>query len=128
MSGAGKRNAFDVARVYDETGSAKRVLTDRVWPRGVKKEDAELDFWAKALAPSTELRKWFQHEERKWEDFQKRYRSELDEAAETEDGSEALEDIRSLAEKGDVALLTATKDREHCHPIVLKAWLEEQLG
>ena len=128
MSGAGKRNAFDVARVYDETGSAKRVLTDRVWPRGVKKEDAELDLWAKALAPSTELRKWFQHEERKWEDFQKRYRSELDEAAETEDGAEALEEIRSLVEKGDVALLTAAKDREHCHPIVLKAWLKEQLG
>lgn len=128
MSGAGKKSSLEVARVYDETGTAQRVLTDRVWPRGVKKEDAGLDLWAKALAPSTDLRTWFQHEERKWEEFQERYRSELEEAAETKEGADALEEIRALLEKGDVALLTAAKDREHCHPIVLKAWLEDQLA
>ena len=66
-------------RVYDDisTQDGKRILVDRVWPRGIKKEDLELDEWYKELAPSTELRKWFNHDVDKWKEFKEKYEEEL---------------------------------------------------
>jgi uncharacterized protein YeaO (DUF488 family) len=69
-----------IKRVYDqpEKADGKRVLVDRLWPRGVKKEDAGFDLWLKDIAPSNELRKWFSHDPSKWQEFEERYRKELE--------------------------------------------------
>ena len=68
-----------IKRIYEpvETKDGSRILIDRLWPRGIKKENAHVDYWMKAVAPSTELRKWFAHDPAKWESFQKKYKEEL---------------------------------------------------
>ena len=70
---------IQLKRIYDEVSASdgKRILVDRLWPRGIKKEDAQLDLWAKDVAPSNELRKWYAHDEEKWDEFQTLYRDEL---------------------------------------------------
>ncbi|GAB3521018.1 DUF488 domain-containing protein [Arthrobacter monumenti] len=97
-----------VARIYDDTDESKgkRVLVDRVWPRGIKKEDAHLDEWLKDVAPSTDLRKWYGHDPDRFEEFKSRYRDELG----SEDGESAFEQLREIAGKGAITLLTASKD------------------
>ena len=110
-------------RVYDEP-SAKdgvRVLVDRLWPRGLKKEDVGAE-WAKDLAPSTELRQWFHHSEPLWPDFEKRYKAEL-RKNDAVDGF--LEEHRH---DKLITLLYSAKDTEHNHALVLKDFLEERLG
>jgi uncharacterized protein YeaO (DUF488 family) len=94
--------------VYDEPESADgaRVLVDRVWPRGISKQAAELREWAKDVAPSTELRRWYGHDPGKFEEFRRRYLAELDQP----EPRAAADRLRTLAADGPLTLLTATKD------------------
>jgi uncharacterized protein YeaO (DUF488 family) len=100
--------AVRVARVYDEPAvdDGWRVLVDRLWPRGLRKEDLRLDEWCKDLAPSTELRKWYGHRPDRFEEFARRYERELDDS----DRRATLSRLRELARRQQVTLLTATKD------------------
>ncbi len=109
---------FEVRRVYDEeppVGNGQRVLVDRLWPRGVSKERAALDEWAKDVAPSDGLRRWYGHEPTKFSEFAARYRAELALAP----GRDAVDRLRALAEKSPVTLVTATRDVERSGAAVL---------
>ncbi|WP_371799066.1 DUF488 family protein [Streptomyces sp. NBC_01707] len=108
-------------RVYEET-SAKdgtRVLVDRVWPRGMRKEDAHLDEWLRDVAPSTELRKWYGHEPSRYVEFRRRYLAELRDPRH----QQAVGHLRDLADQDKLTLLTATKDVDHSQAAVLAQWL-----
>jgi uncharacterized protein YeaO (DUF488 family) len=109
-----------VKRVYEPAAKSDgyRVLVDRVWPRGLKKEDANLDAWAKELAPSTTLRKWFGHEPARWEAFRHRYATELD-AQKT-----FWQPLVTKAERHRVTLLFGAKDEEHNQAVALKMYLD----
>ncbi len=112
-----------VKRVYEpaEGSDGFRILVDRLWPRGMSKQKAKLDFWLKEIAPSDELRIWFSHEPEKWGEFQKKYRDEL---AAKED---LLNQLRQLEkEKHTVTLLYAARDTEHNNAVALKALLEKK--
>ncbi len=112
------KNQIRVKRVYDDPDPADgaRVLVDRLWPRGLKKESAQLDLWCKEVAPSAELRKWYGHDVDLFEEFSKRYTAELQD----DTHREALDRIRGL--DGVVTLLTATKDVDHSQvPVILEA-------
>ena len=105
-----------VKRVYEkaESKDAWRVLVDRLWPRGMKKEAAKIDLWMKDVAPSDTLRKWFGHDAKKWGDFQKKYRAELKEKA------ELLAELKKLEkEHGTLTLLFGARDEEHNQAVVL---------
>jgi uncharacterized protein YeaO (DUF488 family) len=110
-------------RAYEKPARSDgvRILVDRLWPRGIKKEDLRLDAWAKTLAPSTELRKWFAHDEARWPEFRRRYRAELAAA-----GATAI--VRSLlasAKRADtITLVYAAKDQEHNEAVVLRGYFE----
>ena len=110
-----------IKRIYEEPtkNDGYRVLVDRLWPRGVKKEYAKLDDWLKELAPSSELRIWFAHDPKKWKDFQTKYTIELNS---NENVEKQLSVFRT---KKCVTLLIAAKDPEHNHAIVLKSYLEK---
>jgi uncharacterized protein YeaO (DUF488 family) len=111
---------FEVHRVYDEDqGLGYRVLVDRLWPRGVSKEKAAIDEWAKDVAPSDGLRRWYGHEPEKFAEFARRYRAELT----TSPGKEAVAHLQAISKKHSVALLTATRDVEHSGAAVLLAAL-----
>lgn len=108
-------------RIYEEieNNDGVRILVDRLWPRGVSKESAKLDFWMKEVAPSTELRKWFGHDPEKWESFRDKYKEEL------MTNKEALEKLKEIVKKNkNVTLLFAAKDELHNEAIVLKEILE----
>lgn len=111
-----------IKRIYEQLGDddGYRILIDRLWPRGVSKENAHVDLWLKEIAPSTELRKWFQHDPEKWKEFGERYRKELT-------GEKAnLIRIKDLEkEHGNVTLLYAGKDTEHTHARVLLTMLNK---
>jgi uncharacterized protein YeaO (DUF488 family) len=106
-----------VRRVYDPPASADgaRILVDRVWPRGLRKDAARLDEWCKQVAPSTELRTWYAHDPARFAEFARRYRAEL----EAPERAAALAHLRRLAEKRPVTLLTATTDVEISQAAVL---------
>ena len=106
-------------RVYEDeqTDSGYRVLVDRVWPRGVKKESLHLDEWAKDLAPSTDLRKWFGHRPERWEEFRIRYRDEL------RSHGEAVDRLLKVAARRRVVLLFGARDVEHNQAVVLRDFL-----
>lgn len=115
-----------VLRVYEDADShddGTRVLVDRLWPRGLAKADAALDAWEKDVAPSTELRKWYEHDPEKFEDFGRRYRAELA----TDEPREALRRLRKWAQEGQLTLLTAVKEKylDHGHTVVLVDVLRE---
>ena len=105
-------------RAYEDSspGDGRRVLVDRLWPRGLSKERAELDEWCKTVAPSTELRKWYAHDPDKFEQFSQRYRDELESDAEQ---SAALAHLRDLAAKGALTLITASKRSDISEATVL---------
>lgn len=111
---------FRIKRVYDppKPGDGRRLLIDRLWPRGLTKEAARIDDWIKELAPSTELRRWFGHDPARWDEFQARYKEELQGEA------ELLTKLRAEAKKGTITLLFAAKDTEHNNAVVLKEILE----
>jgi uncharacterized protein YeaO (DUF488 family) len=108
---------IEVRRVYDDVPArgVHRVLVDRLWPRGVAKAAAPVDEWAKDVAPSTELRRWYGHDPSKFAEFARRYRAEL----RREPARGALASLRSRGSVGRVALVTATKDVEHSGARVL---------
>lgn len=109
-----------VKRIYEPAAKSDgyRVLVDRVWPRGVKKEDAALDIWSRELAPTTALRKWFGHDPARWEGFRHRYASELD-ARKT-----FWEPLAIQAERHRVTLLYGARDEEHNQAVALKMYLD----
>ena len=111
-----------VRRIYDDAApeDGKRVLVDRVWPRGVRKEDARLDEWAKDVAPSSELRTWYGHDPEKFGEFRRRYTAELEEPP----PRDALDRLRELAAEGPVTLLTATRDIGRSQAAVLAQLLQ----
>jgi uncharacterized protein YeaO (DUF488 family) len=112
-----------VRRVYDDPSpeDGARVLVDRVWPRGLRKDAAQLDEWARDVAPSTQLRTWYRHDPAKFDDFRRRYTAEL-----AEPGlREALARLRALAADKPVTLLTATKDLDLSQAAVLAGLLRE---
>lgn len=114
-----------VQRVYDPTPvrAGKRILVDRVWPRGIKKEALHLDLWQRDLAPSTALRKWFGHDPKRWEEFQRRYRAELRQPEQ----QTRLHELITLARRGPVTLLYSARDEEHNQALALRRVLEDSL-
>jgi uncharacterized protein YeaO (DUF488 family) len=115
---------IDLKRVYDPpaTSDGRRILVDRIWPRGITKADLQIDAWLKDLAPSTELRKWFGHDPAKWDEFRERYAGEL------EQRSEALEELVEKARAGRVTLVFSAKDTEHNNAVALREHLERRLN
>ncbi len=113
-------------RIYDKPvdKDGYRILVDRLWPRGISKLRAQLDEWDKAIAPSKELRKWFNHDPEKFAEFQKKYNQELDANSITEDFLNVIED--KLASQ-NVILLYGAKDRENNQAVVLKKYIESHL-
>lgn len=113
-------------RIYEPARQADgfRILVDRLWPRRIKKEDAKIDLWAKDIAPSTDLRKFFAHDPKKYASFKKAYREELtDNPAAKTFKDLCLEKIKDQR----VTLLYGAKDEKYNHALVLKIWLEEQM-
>jgi uncharacterized protein YeaO (DUF488 family) len=110
-----------VRRVYDDASPSDgtRVLVDRLWPRGLAKDRARVDEWLKAVAPSTELRRWYAHDASRFEEFRRRYRAELAEP----ERQAAVRHLRQLARSGPLTLLTATRDLEHSQAAVLAGHL-----
>lgn len=106
-------------RVYDDASNSGgyRVLVDRIWPRGIKKEDLKLDEWCKEIAPSGSLRKWFNHEVEKFDQFNKKYQAELNK-------SDLPQKLIQNANKQPLVLLYSAKDTKHNQAVVLKEYLE----
>lgn len=125
----GQKNIQDInmniriKRVYEpsEASDGKRVLIDRLWPRGLTKEKAKVDLWLKDIAPSTTLRKWFGHDPTKWNEFKTRYHRELTEN--NESASKLVEQLK----KGRVTLVYGAKDEEHNDAVVLKEYLAKKV-
>ena len=118
------RGTVRVRRIYDDPSPADgtRVLGDRIWPRGVSKARARLDEWCKEVAPSTELRKWYHHDPAQFEEFTRRYRQELTDAAH----AAALRHLRELAKRGTLTLLTATTELDRSQAAVLSDLLKSR--
>ncbi len=124
---AGGRPPIRIRRVYDPPGEddGTRVLVDRIWPRGVKREKAALDAWLPEVAPSPELRRWFGHRPERWPEFRRRYLAELD--SPTPAAARDLGQLRALARSGPLTLLYGARDREHNQARVLREWLQATL-
>jgi uncharacterized protein YeaO (DUF488 family) len=112
-----------IKRVYEAPaeGDGYRVLIDRLWPRGLKKEAVPMDVWAKELAPSTELRKWFGHDPALWDEFRQRYTAELVESA------DVWQALARRSAKEPVTLLYGARDEEHNDAVALQALMEQWL-
>ncbi len=108
-------------RAYEEPASTDgtRVLVDKLWPRGVKKEEARIDVWLKEIAPSDDLRKWFGHDPDRWDAFRKKYINELKE------NEEVVKKLCEIVEGGRVTLIYGAKDEQHNNAVVLKQYMEE---
>lgn len=107
-------------RAYEQPAKedGKRILVDRLWPRGLTKAKAAIDLWLKDIAPSTELRKWFGHDPAKWNEFQKRYHQEL------KKNDKQVSILNEQLKTGPVTLVYGAKDQEHNEALVLKEWLD----
>jgi uncharacterized protein YeaO (DUF488 family) len=112
----------NIKRVYEEPkkSDGKRILVDRLWPRGLRKAEVKVDLWLKEIAPSTALRKWFSHEPSKWEEFKKRYSVEL------EKNNEQISLLEREVSEGKVTLVYGAKDQEHNGAVVLREFLEHK--
>jgi uncharacterized protein YeaO (DUF488 family) len=112
-----------IKRIYDSVSidDGKRILVDRLWPRGIKKNEAKINEWLKDIAPSDGLRKWFSHDPSKWQEFKNRYRREL------KNKSELIERLKGIAKKEKVTFLFSAKDKEHNNAIVLKEVIEKKI-
>jgi uncharacterized protein YeaO (DUF488 family) len=111
-------------RVYEDVSPADgvRVLVDRVWPRGLRKEDTRVDEWMRDIAPSTELRRWYAHDPDRFAEFRRRYLAELDNA----ERHRSAQRLREIAERSGLTLLTATRDIDHSQAAVLAHWLSRR--
>lgn len=109
-------------RAYEDPAPAdgRRILVDRLWPRGVTKERAAIDLWLKDVAPSTELRRWFGHDPDRWPEFRRRYREEL------RDRPQGLAELRGLATAGPITLVYGARDQERNAAVVLKDVVERR--
>lgn len=116
MAHAATEADIHLKRAYEPPSSTDgvRILVDRLWPRGVSKERAAIDQWLKDIAPSTELRRWFGHDPKRWSEFRRRYRVELSHH------EELLRDLRAMARKGPLTLVYAARDEAHNEAIVLR--------
>lgn len=114
------RKAMQIKRIYEPCAAADgvRILVDRLWPRGISRDAAHVDFWHKDIAPSADLRKWFAHDPAKWTEFKARYRAELG------GNPEAVARLAELGRRGPVTLLYAAKDEQHNHAIVLSEFMQ----
>ncbi len=114
--------AIRLKRAYDKPSpdDGLRVLVERLWPRGLSKECAAVDLWMKDLAPSPELRRWFNHDPARWEEFQKRYRAEL------KQNKHAVEELRQKCLAGAVTFVYAARDLEHNSARLLKEYFEHE--
>lgn len=112
--------AIKLKRAYEAAGPGDgfRILVDRLWPRGVSKSSARIDLWLREIAPSAELRKWFDHDPAKWTAFRDRYFQELD------DHPEALDELKAHLRHGTVTLVYGARDQEHNDAVALKEYLE----
>ncbi|QYX56342.1 DUF488 domain-containing protein [Roseovarius sp. SCSIO 43702] len=108
-------------RAYDDPADndGHRVLVDAMWPRGVSKEEARLDEWLKDVAPSDDLREWFDHDPDKWDEFRDRYHEELDD-------NDAVDDLLDKVRDGRVTLVYAAKDEEHNNAVALRDYLKSK--
>jgi len=113
---------IQLKRAYDPAARSdgQRILVERLWPRAMTKEALAADSWAKEVAPSTELRKWFDHRAERWQEFRRRYRAEL------ERNPSAWEPILRAARRGTVTLLYSARDTDHNGALVLQAFLADQ--
>ncbi|HYK75674.1 MAG TPA: DUF488 domain-containing protein [Daejeonella sp.] len=113
-----------IKRVYDpvEKEDGMRILVDRLWPRGLTKEKAAVDLWLKDIAPSTSLRKWFNQDPAKWEEFKKRYQQELHQ------NQEQVSLLQKHISQGPITLVYGAKDEEHNDALVLKEFLLLTIG
>jgi uncharacterized protein YeaO (DUF488 family) len=111
-------------RVYEKPSpqDGRRILVDRLWPRGISKEAANLDEWAKAIAPSTELRRWYGHDPDKFAEFKRRYAIELTD----DEHAAAWNQLIEAADQGPITLLTATKELDRSEAAVLAEWLAKR--
>ena len=111
-----------IKRAYDKISpdDGKRILVDRLWPRGIKKDEAKIDEWIKEIAPSNELRKWFAHDPSKWQEFKKRYREEL------KDQSNLIKILKHRAKKGNITLIFSARDTEHNNAVVLSELISKR--
>lgn len=111
---------IQLKRIYDnKTDNSIRILVDRLWPRGISKNDAAIDEWFKEIAPSKELRKWYSHDKSKWDEFKARYKKELS------NNEELIKRILEYENNNDVTLLFASKDEDYNNAVVLKEYIEE---
>jgi uncharacterized protein YeaO (DUF488 family) len=113
-----------IERIYSNLGandSSFRILVDRLWPRGLSKDEVKVDLWQKDIAPSNSLRKWFSHDSKKWDEFKARYFKEL------EKNSESVNTILDKIKEGSVTLLYGTKEEKFNNAIALKEYLEEKI-
>ena len=113
-------------RIYAENADTDgfRILTDRLWPRGISKERAAIDLWAKDISPSTYLRKWFNHEEALYPKFREQYRDELEKNPDKDD---FIKTVKKQLTKDNVTLLFGAKEEKLNQATVLKEWLEEKM-
>jgi len=113
-----------IKRTYEkpETEDGFRILVDRIWPRGLKKNDIQMDFWQKDIAPSAPLRKWFKHDESKWDEFKNRYYQEL------QNKKESIGLLLDKAQKETITLLYSSKEDKYNNAIALKEYLEAKLN
>jgi uncharacterized protein YeaO (DUF488 family) len=107
-----------IKRIYESRSPSpedgKRIFVDRLWPRGLKKEEVVFDEWLKDISPSNELRKWFGHDPARWEEFKRKYKKEL------EDKGEIIDDLKREAGQGTITFLYSAKDEEHNNAVILK--------
>ena len=113
-----------IKRVYSDAAESdgRRVLVDRIWPRGLSKEEAGVDRWLKEIAPTNALRKWFGHDPEKWDEFKRRYAEEL------EDKGEDVRWIVAESRKQTVTLLYGARDERHNNAVALREYIEDQMG
>lgn len=113
---------IEIKRIYDEPdkGDGFRILMDRLWPRGLRKDQVKVDLWMKEIAPSNELRKWFGHDPEKWAEFKRRYFGEL------KNEKELLDLIRDKSKKGKVVLLYGAKEERFNNAVALKEYVERR--
>ncbi len=125
MTKASPASRIHLCRAYDVRAGAKtfgaRLLIDRLWPRGIAKADLPIDAWLKDVAPSSKLRKWFNHDPAKWDEFRTRYVAELDAI------SQAVDEALDWCHTGPVTLIYAAKDTEHANAPVLRDYLAARL-
>jgi uncharacterized protein YeaO (DUF488 family) len=115
-----------IKRVYDDPkeDNSFRILVDRLWPRGLSKEKTRIDLWQKDIAPSNTLRKWFGHDEKKWDEFKRKYFKELD----TKSNSQMVDEIIKMGkEHSSITLLYGTKEERFNNAVALKEYLEDYI-